>query len=134
MFTVRSGMGSVVNFFAPNNGLDYQGGGAGSGASIGSLAAFSEDQNGLVAAFSGAVNAVSSTFFRPGEEFADIIADENDDSLSGGSLAGIIVGSVLAGILVLILIAVTISALAGAGGNQRFQGSAPTAAREGVDA
>eukprot|EP00013_Stygamoeba_regulata_P019613 CAMPEP_0177656950 /NCGR_PEP_ID=MMETSP0447-20121125/15891_1 /TAXON_ID=0 /ORGANISM="Stygamoeba regulata, Strain BSH-02190019" /LENGTH=110 /DNA_ID=CAMNT_0019161205 /DNA_START=150 /DNA_END=482 /DNA_ORIENTATION=- len=110
-------MGSVVNFYAPNYGLA------------------SSSATSFGASLNGFVEAASATFFQPGEDFADIIAaEQDDDSLSSGSLAGIIVGSVLAGILVLILLAIMIAALTGAGGSQRFQGSGPTGHRENVDA
>jgi hypothetical protein len=63
--------------------------------------------------------APQSAFFNPGEEFDDIIAAENDDDgLSGGQIAGITIGSVIAALLIIIIIVLVVTS----GGQQRFTG------------
>lgn len=109
------GSGFVTNY----SGRSYQRTGP-PGTGIG------DDQSSGVGAFSsfsdGAELEGGSGFFVPGEEFADIIEDENDDNLSGGQIAGITIGVVLAVLLIILIIVIAVT---GGGGQQRFTGSAP---------
>eukprot|EP00013_Stygamoeba_regulata_P026560 CAMPEP_0177645664 /NCGR_PEP_ID=MMETSP0447-20121125/9367_1 /TAXON_ID=0 /ORGANISM="Stygamoeba regulata, Strain BSH-02190019" /LENGTH=259 /DNA_ID=CAMNT_0019148157 /DNA_START=180 /DNA_END=959 /DNA_ORIENTATION=+ len=91
------------------------------------IAMMEEDSGNNLSLFA----APQSTFWSPTEEFDDIIADENDDDgLTGGQIAGITIGCVIAALLIILIIVLVVTS----GGQQRFTGSGPSANREGVDA